>query len=106
MQSIIEILLVNVKEGKAKKTGNDYRITEAHCVLRNDDGTPGAVGVLTVPKALEESARPGTYTASFALEAATFGENQGKIVAALKGLVPVPPSAQRRPAAPSPTTAG
>lgn len=96
MQSIIEILIVNTKEGKAKKTGNDYKIMEAHCVLRNDDGTPGAVGVLTVPKALEQSAKPGTYTASFALEAATYGENQGKIVAALKGLVPVPPGQLKR----------
>lgn len=91
MQSILEILLVNTKEGTAKKSGQPYKISEAHCVLRNDDGTAGAVGVLTVPKALEDVAKPGTFTANFSLEAPTFGENAGKIVAALKGLTPVPP---------------
>jgi hypothetical protein len=89
MQSILQILLVNVKEGNAKKTGNPYKICEAHCVLRNDDGSAGAVGVLTIPKNLEEVAKPGIFTASFALEAPTYGENQGKVIAALKGLVPV-----------------
>lgn len=93
MQTMIEILLVNTKEGTAKKTGNAYKISEAHCVLRNDDGSVGAVGVLNVPKPLEDVAKPGLYTASFALEAPTFGENQGKIIAQLKGLVPVPAGA-------------
>lgn len=89
MQSYLEILLVNVKTGTSKKTGNAYSIPEAHCVLRNDDGSAGAVGVLNVPKALEETAKPGLYRASFALEASTFGDNAGKIVATLSGLTPV-----------------
>lgn len=99
MQSILEILAINTKEGTGKKTGQPYKIVEAHCVLRNDDGSAAAVGVLTVPKALEESAKIGVYRAGFALEAPTFGENQGKIVAALKSLMAVQP-AQLRPAAP------
>jgi hypothetical protein len=97
MHSILEILLVNVKEGTSKKSGQPYKISEAHCILRNDDGTAGAVGVLTVPKQLEEVARPGVFTAAFSLEAPTFGENAGKIIAALKGLVPVPPASFKRP---------
>lgn len=102
MQSILEILLITNKSGKAKKTGNDYSINEAHCVLRNDDGTPGAVGVLVIPKKLEEVAKPGLkYTASFALEAAAYGENQGRIVAVLTGLTPVPDAMAR----PSPRAA-
>ena len=92
MQTILQILLINTKEGTAKKTGNAYKISEAHCVLRNEDGSAGAVGVLTIPKELESVAKPGIFTASFALEAPTYGENQGKVVAALKGLVAVPPS--------------
>lgn len=90
MQTILQILLVNTKTGTAKKSGQPYSISEAHCVLRNEDGTAGAVGVLTIPKDLEAVAKPGVYTASFALDAPTYGENQGKVVAALKGLVPVP----------------
>lgn len=96
MQSIIEILLVTNKSGKAKKSGNDYSINEAHCVLRNDDGTAGAVGVLVVPKLLEEKAKPGMFTATFALQAASFGEQQGRIIAALTDLVPVPPAMFKR----------
>jgi hypothetical protein len=97
MQSILEILLISNKSGKAKKTGNDYSINEAHCVLRNDDGTPGAVGVLVLPKALESVAKAGfRYTASFALQAAQFGEQQGRIIAVLVGLTPIPESAMPR----------
>ncbi|MBA2676136.1 cellulose synthase [Ramlibacter sp.] len=96
MHSILEILLVNTKTGTAKKSGQPYSISEAHCVLRDESGKAGAVGVLTVPKALEEVAKPGLYTASFTLEAPTYGENAGKIVAALSGLVPIPASALKR----------
>ena len=60
--SILEILLITNKSGKAKKSGNDYSINEAHCVLRNEDGTPGAVGVLVIPKQLEEVAKQGMPT--------------------------------------------
>lgn len=102
MQSILEILVINTKTGKSKKTGNDYSIPEAQCVLRNDDQSVAAVGVLVIPKHLEEQAKPGLFTGSFALEAATFGENQGRIVAKLVGLTPLPPNALRRqPAAPA-----
>ena len=89
MQSILDILLVTVKSGTAKKSGQPYSISEAHCVLRNEDGSPGAVGVLVVPKALEPVAKPGLFTAAFALQAASYGEQQGRIVAVLSGLVPV-----------------
>lgn len=89
MQSLLEILLITVKAGNAKKTGQPYSISEAHCVLRNEDGTPGAVGVLVVPKALETIAKPGLFTAAFGLVAASYGEQQGRIVAVLAGLTPV-----------------
>lgn len=101
MQSILQILVVNTKEGTSKKSGQPYKIPEAQCVLINDDGTVAAVGVLVIPKQLEDQAKPGTYTGAFALEAATFGENQGRIVAKLVGLTPLPPSAQRGRAAAS-----
>lgn len=96
MQTILEILLVSVKAGNAKKTGNPYSISEAHCILRNDDGTPGAVGVLVVPKPLEPVAKRGMFTASFGLQAASFGEQQGRIIAVLTGLTPLAPAAIKR----------
>lgn len=89
MQTNLEILLINKKEGTSKKTGSAYSISEAHCVLRDDKGAPGGVGVLTVPKALEGVAAVGTFRATFGLEAPTFGENAGKVVAVLTGLEPV-----------------
>lgn len=89
MQSILEILMVNVKEGTSKRTGNAFSIPEAHCILRNDDGSVGAVGVLNVPKALTEQAKPGLYRAGFSLEASTYGDNAGKIVATLASLTPI-----------------
>jgi len=101
MQSILEILVINTKAGKSKKTGNDYSIPEAQCVLRNDDGSVAAVGVLVIPKKLEDVAKPGVFTGSFALEAASYGENQGRIVAKLVGLTPVPPNALRKQVQPS-----
>jgi hypothetical protein len=88
MQSILEILVINVKEGTAKKSGQAYRIPEAQCVLRNDDGSVGAVGVLLIPKSLEAVAKPGMFTGTFALQASTFGENAGRITAVLTGLIP------------------
>jgi hypothetical protein len=97
MQSIIEILVVTVKSGVSKKTSQPYSISEAHCVLRNADGTPGAVGLLVVPKALEVAAVPGLYTATFGLNVPTFGEFAGKVSASLSGLVPIS-MAQLKPA--------
>lgn len=96
MQSLIEVLLVAVKSGTSKKTGLPYSISEAHCVLRNDDGTPGAVGVLVVPKKLESMVKPGMFTASFGLEAGTYGENQGRIISVLASLVPLPVNALKK----------
>ena len=97
MQTIIEILIVTVKAGNAKKTGQPYSISEAHCVLKNDDGTPGAVGVLVVPKALEAAAVRGSFTATFGLSAASYGDQQGRIVAVLTGLIPLPANHRFKP---------
>jgi hypothetical protein len=99
MQNVIEILVVNVKEGTAKATGNPFKICEAHCVLRDESGTPGAVGVWTVPKALEAVARPGLYTCSFGLDSPAYGDQKGKVVVSITGLVPIPP-ARRQAAVP------
>jgi len=106
MQTVLEILLVNTKTGNAKKTGLPFSISEAHCVLRDETGKAGAVGVLTIPKGMESRAVPGIYTASFAIEAPTYGENQGKVIAVLKDLIPLPPEAFRKGTALNPAPAG
>jgi len=95
MHSVLEILAVIHKEGITKKgpnAGKPYRIPEAHCALRNDKGDVVGVGVLNIPKPLEEVAKVGLFTGAFALEAPTYGENAGKIVATLTGLTPIPRS--------------
>ena len=102
MATIIEILLLEVKEGKARASGKDYKITEAHCVMRNDDMTPSRVGVLVVPKSLEDTAKPGIYTCSFGLDAPTYGDDAGKIMPTITGLTPVPPAQLKRLAAGNP----
>jgi hypothetical protein len=89
MHTVLEILVINTKEGTAKKTGQPYKIMEAHCVLRDMAGKAGSVGVLTIPKALEAVAKQGLFTASFTLDAPTYGPDQGKVIAALSGLVPI-----------------
>ncbi len=96
MHSILEILVITVEEGTSKKTGQPFRIPKAQCVLRNDDNTVAAVGVLNIPKQLEEVAKPGLYTGTFALVASSYGDSKGEIVARLTGLNPVPPSAVRK----------
>ena len=96
MQSFLVILAITVEEGTSKKTGQAFRIPKAQCVLRNDDQSVAAVGVLNIPKALEEVAKPGLFTGTFALVASTYGESKGEIVARLTGLVAVPPSALRK----------
>jgi hypothetical protein len=94
--SILEILLINNKSGISTKTKQPFSINEAHCVLRNEDGSPGAVGVLVVPKSLEDKAKVGLFTASFGLVAGSFGETQGRIIAQLTDLTPIAASAINR----------
>lgn len=89
MQSILEILKVDTNSGIAKKSGQPYSITEAHCILREADGSVGAVGLLVVPKLLVPKAVPGLYTASFGLVTGRMGEDQGRIVARLADLTPI-----------------
>lgn len=86
MNTILEILIVTKKEGISGKTKLPYSITEAHCVIRDASGAPGAVGVMVVPKDLEGTCVPGTYSATFRLAAGTYGPDQGRIVAQIAGL--------------------
>lgn len=93
MQSIIQVLKVNEpKTGTSKKTGNPYDMQDAECILLNDDGSVGSVGVLQVPKSLRETVAVGKFAATFALHS-NFASR--RIEAILVGLVPI----DRKPAA-------
>jgi len=87
MQSILQILKINdPKTGVSKKTGNPYDMQDCECLLINDDGSVGSVGVLQVPKSLRDVVKVGTFTASFALQA---GFQDRRIGAVLTGLIPL-----------------
>ncbi|OWQ83849.1 hypothetical protein CDN99_25630 [Roseateles aquatilis] len=96
MQSIIQILKLNEpKTGTSAKTGRAYDMQDAECLLLTADGAIDQVGVLQVPKALRDQVKPGTYTATFALNA-NFASR--RIEAVLTGLVAIPQQARQAPA--------
>ena len=86
MQSKIKILKINeVRSGV--KNGKEWSMQDAECILMNDDGSIGNVGVLQLPKSLMGDKLPkhGDYTASFALHAGF----DRKINAVLTALTPL-----------------
>lgn len=88
MQSIIQILKLNdPKTGTSSKTGKPYDMQDAECLLLKEDGSVDQVGVLQIPKQLREVVKPGTFTATFALNS---NYASRRIEAVLTGLVPLP----------------
>ena len=96
MATIIEILLLDVKTGVGKASGKPYTLSEAHCVLRNDDGTPAGVGVTILSKEIAAIAKPGLYTCSFGLVSSTYGDDAGRVVPQITGLIPILASQLKR----------
>jgi hypothetical protein len=89
MQSLIKILKVNEpRKGISSKTNKPWEMQDAECLLMNDDGSVGSVGVLQLPKALMGTNLPavGDYTAKFTLQS---GMTDRKINAVLVGLTPI-----------------
>lgn len=94
--SIVQILKVNeLREGKAKVTGNDYRLQDCECILLTDSGEVGEVGVLPLPRDMIGNVKPGLYTASFALRANKGREGGRRIEAVLTSLIPHPGFSKR-----------
>ena len=94
MQSKLQILKGNeARTGKSVKTGRDWAMQDAECILINDDGTIASVGVLQLPKTLMGDKAPalGLYTASFALNAGI----DRKINAVLTALTKIQQSAPK-----------
>ncbi len=63
---LIEIVGINIQSGKSKKTGNDYAIHKAQCVVRGPDQSV-QIGELNLPKEIAEKTTPGKYLAEFEL---------------------------------------
>jgi len=102
MSSTIQVLKVNPLEKKtSKKTGNDYEIHTAECIVLDDDGGIECVGVLRIAPALRDMVRVGTFRAGFSLRVPTYGDNKGEITSMLTSLMPVPVKAGSVPPAAS-----
>jgi hypothetical protein len=86
---LLEILAINVQSGKSKKTGNDFSLPKAQCIIRAADGKI-EVGELILPKHLEATV-VGVYDADYVLGV----DMQGKVVPRITALRPfqVKPSA-------------
>lgn len=96
MSTIIEIMLLDVKTGVGKVSGKPYTLSEAHCVMRNDDGTPSGVGVTILSKEVAANAKPGLYSCSFGLVSSTYGDDAGRIVPQITALLPITASQFKR----------
>ena len=89
MQTIIQILKVN-EARSGNKDGREWSMQDCECILLNDDGSVGEVGVCSLPKDLIGKTNPGHYTATFTLAANKSREGQRRIEARLVGLVAIP----------------
>jgi len=87
MQSIIEILKVNeLRSGT--KDGRQWTFQDAECLLRDDTGAVVEVGVLPIPEAMREQAKPGVFIGTFALRASKMRDAGRRIEPVLTGLQP------------------
>jgi len=70
MRKVVQIIKVNeVKEGKAKATGNPYRLQDCECVVFDEAGNIAFVGVLMLPKTLVGNVTTGRFYADFDVRA-------------------------------------
>lgn len=79
MQKRLQILFAEPREGKSKRTGNDYKMIVCQCVLH---GEKPLVGELVLPKD-HPMPVPGVYDATFEL-AVDFEKRIGARVVSLQ----------------------
>lgn len=93
--SVIQVLKLNDPlKGTSKKTGRDYDIQDAECILFDENGQVAQVGVLTIPNELRGKIEPGTFTGTFAMRA---DRQTRRIGSVLVGLTPIPPAGKPAP---------
>lgn len=94
MQSIIQILKVNDAR-EIKGANGAFKVQDAECILLNEDGSVGKIGVLRIPEQLREVCKVGHFTAGFTLDAHWKDRQIGAVLASLQ---PLPADYFRKPA--------
>lgn len=102
MKNIIQILYVAKVAGRSKKTGNDYDMRMAQCVVERNDPETGApaplIGELVLPERFKDT-QPGRYEVEFEVSVS----QDKRIGSIVSSMVPVKadrvaPSVQTKPA--------
>lgn len=89
MQSILNIIKLNeVRSGIGRQSGKPYEMQDAECILLNDDGSVGEVGVLQIPRDLMGKVQLGVFMGTFALRADKSQNGGRRIQSVLTGLQP------------------
>jgi hypothetical protein len=101
MKNIIQILGIVKVAGRSKKTGNDYDMRMAQCVVERNDPETGApaplIGELVLPEKFKDTA-PGRYEVEFEVSVS----QDKRIGSVVSSMTPVSPS---RAPAPAPAAA-
>jgi hypothetical protein len=68
MKNVIQIIYVTKVAGRSKKTGNDYDMRMAQCIVERTDPETGAptplIGELVLPEKFKDT-QPGRYEVEF-----------------------------------------
>lgn len=96
MKSVLQIIKVN-QARSGVKNDRQWKMQDAECILFNEDGTVDAVGVLMIPKDLQDKVSEGKYEATFILRPNMASR---RIEAQIATLVPLAKSPAAAPAAP------
>lgn len=89
MKNIIQIIGVNKVAGRSKKTGNDYDMRMAQCIVERNDPETGMpaplIGELVLPEKFKDTA-PGRYEVEFEVSVS----QDKRIGAQVASMVPAP----------------
>jgi hypothetical protein len=100
MKNIIQILYVAKVAGRSKKTGNDYDMRMAQCIVERDDPETGApaplIGELVLPEKFKDTA-PGRYEVTFEVSVS----QDKRIGSQVASMVLIPTAARAAPPAPA-----
>jgi len=100
MKNIIQILYVSRVSGRSKKTGNDYDMRMAQCVVErfDADGAPAPlIGELVLPEKFKDTP-PGRYEVEFEVSVS----QDKRIGSVVSSMIPAPAGRAAAAAAPAP----
>lgn len=100
MKNTIQILHVSKIAGRSKKTGNDYDMRMAQCIVHKANRDTGVIepliGELVLPERYKD-VEPGTYEVEFEVSIS----QDKRIGSQVASIVPAPAAAARSASAPS-----